>query len=138
MINQYNKFKTLTPSKSKPLGFVRPFDPADFRELFNSKDDKQVRTLVDKIFTSVDKDGSGEWEFDEVREMFKNLAFAFSTLAGSRPTEENIMNNARKAFTEMDDDSDGVISKLEFLRYVLNKRNLPKSNQMTPIRLNQN
>jgi Ca2+-binding EF-hand superfamily protein len=128
LTKQHNKFQTITPTKSKPLGFVRPFDPADFRELFNSKDDKQVRSLVDKIFTSVDKDGSGEWEFDEVREMFKNLAFAFTALAGTRPTEDNIMNNAKKAFTEMDDDGDGVISKPEFLSYVMNKRSQTKSN----------
>ena len=41
------------------MSFVRPFDPADFRDLFNSKDDNQVRALVDKIFASVDTDGSG-------------------------------------------------------------------------------
>ena len=51
------------------------------------------------------------WEFDEVRDIFKNLAFAQSALSGSRPSEDNIMMNARKAFSEMDDDSDGVITK---------------------------
>ena len=65
--------------------------------------------------------------------MFKNLAFAFTLVAGTRPTDDNIMNNARKAFNEMDDDGDGSISKQEFLRYVLKQRNQSKPNQ--PIRL---
>jgi Ca2+-binding EF-hand superfamily protein len=46
---------------------VKPFDPKDFQALIFSKDDKQIRTLVDKIFSSVDTDGSGQWEFEELK-----------------------------------------------------------------------
>jgi len=48
---------------------VKPFDPKDIQALLQSKDDKQIRTLVDKIFTSVDTDGSGLWEFEELKTM---------------------------------------------------------------------
>jgi len=48
---------------------VKPFDPKDLQALLSTKDDKQIRALVDKIFTSVDTDGSGVWEFEELKTM---------------------------------------------------------------------
>jgi len=47
----------------------KPFDPNDFKALVVSKDDRQIRALVDKIFTSVDSNGSGLWEFEELKGM---------------------------------------------------------------------
>jgi len=52
----------------------KPFDPNDFKALVASKDDKQIRALVDKIFTSVDTNGSGLWEFEEVKAMLMQLS----------------------------------------------------------------
>jgi Ca2+-binding EF-hand superfamily protein len=56
--------KSFSKKLMKP---VKSFDPKDFEALIFSKDDKQIRTLVDKIFTSVDTDGSGQWEFEELK-----------------------------------------------------------------------
>jgi Ca2+-binding EF-hand superfamily protein len=53
---------------------VKPFDPKDFQALISSKDDKQIRTIVDKIFTSVDTNGSGQWEFEELKSMLIQLS----------------------------------------------------------------
>jgi len=52
----------------------KSFDPNDFKELAASKDDRQVRALVDKIFTSVDTNDSGLWEFEEVKAMLMQLS----------------------------------------------------------------
>jgi len=53
---------------------VKPFDPKDLQALMTTKDDKQIRALVDKIFTSVDTDGSGVWEFEELKSMLIQLS----------------------------------------------------------------
>jgi hypothetical protein len=37
--------------------------------------DSNVRRLVEKIFASVDQDGSDSWSFDEVREMFSLMSY---------------------------------------------------------------
>ena len=46
------------------------FDPADFHALVQSRDDYEIRRLVEKIFRAVDSDQNGTWNFSEVKEMF--------------------------------------------------------------------
>lgn len=54
--------------------FNKVLDPQNFRALIESTSDNEIRYLVDKIFASVDKDNSGSWSFDEVKDMVIMLA----------------------------------------------------------------
>ena len=47
------------------------FDAHDFHELVHSANENEIKTMVDKIFTEVDGDGSGTWELPEVLAMLK-------------------------------------------------------------------
>lgn len=49
-------------------------DPNDFKALSEAKNDNQIRQLVEKIFSAVDKDGNGLWSFEEIKDMFFLLA----------------------------------------------------------------
>jgi hypothetical protein len=42
--------------------------------LATTESEKEVRFLVDKIFSAIDSDGSGDWSFDEVKEMLVQMA----------------------------------------------------------------
>jgi len=90
-------------------GFLRsssgkPFDPNDFKALVASKDEKQIKSLVDKIFTSVDTNSSGLWEFEELKTMLMQL----NRSQNGRPNDEF---GARQIFNKIDTDCDGTISK---------------------------
>jgi Ca2+-binding EF-hand superfamily protein len=54
--------------------FTKVLDPQNFRSLAESTSDNEIRFLVDKIFSSVDKDNNGSWSFDEVKDMVTMLA----------------------------------------------------------------
>jgi len=74
--NKYAKTDNKIPFKSKK------FDPADFHALVSSRDEYEIRKLVDKIFQAVDKDQNGTWSFGEVKEMFKQIWQAQGSLQG--------------------------------------------------------
>jgi Ca2+-binding EF-hand superfamily protein len=48
-------FRSIQPKSS--------FNPADFKTLASTKDERLVNQLVDKIFMNVDADRSGGWSF---------------------------------------------------------------------------
>jgi len=86
-----------------------------FQALVSSKDDRQIRSLVDRIFASVDSNGSGFWEFNELKAMLMHL----NRSQNGKPNDEFA---ARQIFNHIDTDGDGVISKQEFLSYILQNR----------------
>jgi Ca2+-binding EF-hand superfamily protein len=47
------------------------FDAHDFHELVHSANEHEIKSMVEKIFTEVDGDGSGTWELPEVLSMLK-------------------------------------------------------------------
>lgn len=61
-------------SNSMSSYFNKVLDPQNFKALAESTSDNEIRFLVDKIFASVDKDDSGSWSFEEVRDMVTLLA----------------------------------------------------------------
>ena len=54
---------------------MQQFDPKDFEILVRRREEYEIRWLVDKIFAAVDSDGNGSWNFNEVKEMFTQLAY---------------------------------------------------------------
>lgn len=67
----------------------KAFNPADFKELIESKNERQIVGLVDKIFNSVDKNRDGSWSFDELREMLSQVAIQQNMASGKpRTTDE--------------------------------------------------
>ena len=58
------------------------FNPADFKDLVSSTNDREIRSLVDKIFASVDQNRDGTWSYDEVKEMMTQVGYAFSIAMG--------------------------------------------------------
>lgn len=72
------------------------FNPADFRDLVSSTNDREIRSLVDRIFASVDQNRDGHWSFDEVKEMMTQVGLANSLASGqSRPSENQAHLMAR-------------------------------------------
>lgn len=75
--SQLNNFKITLSYKdaqkeieSKRIPTKTNFDAKDFQALVQSRDEYEIRRLVDKIFRAVDKDRNGSWNFSEVKEMF--------------------------------------------------------------------
>lgn len=91
-----------------------------FKQVIEATDPTQIRKLVDKIFMAFDADDNFSWTFDEVSDMISQYLNYLATYKGQlRPSPERVLIMARVEFNKMDTDSDGVITKDEFLQYVI-------------------
>lgn len=50
-------------------------DASDFKTLVSSDNEGVIKRLVDKIFTTVDRNDDGEWSYDEVKAMLTQLSY---------------------------------------------------------------
>jgi Ca2+-binding EF-hand superfamily protein len=68
----------LTNFKSKSMGIMSnlsTIDASDFKTLVSSDNEGVIKRLVDKIFTTVDRNDDGEWSYDEVKAMLTQLSY---------------------------------------------------------------
>jgi len=86
------------PEYSSSMNFVnykspakrqQKFDAADFKALTTSSDEREIKWLVDKIFSQVDTEGNGTWSFAEVKDMFQHVGYYYNLVNGLRaPTPD--------------------------------------------------
>ena len=89
----------------------------EIQETFNAldallKDEKTFSELVSAVFASIDKDGSGTLEIEEVEEFIMNVCSEMGIK--NAPAKSNI----RDVFEELDEDKSKNISKDELAKFL--------------------
>jgi hypothetical protein len=89
--NEFLNFALSNKQKGNPFNEKPSINPSDFSALASSDSDQEIKYLVDKIFASVDTDGSGTWSYNELRNMFQQMGYHYSVQMGQvRPTDQQI------------------------------------------------
>ena len=89
----------------------------EIQETFNAldallKDEKTFSEVVSAVFASIDKDGSGTLEIEEVEEFIMNVCSEMGIK--NAPAKSNI----RDVFEELDEDKSKNISKDELAKFL--------------------
>lgn len=125
--DEFLNYSLKNKQKGNPFNERPPFNPSDFQALVSSDSDQEIKYLVEKIFASVDTDGSGTWSFNELRNMFQQMGYHASVQLGQvRPSDQQIQAYSMNAFNEMDADGDGCVTKQEFFEHMVRNKKQPE------------